>query len=165
MRYAGRMTLSDTLMLLGFFGACFVIASSGAIFKPGDWYENLAKPPWNPPNWLFPPAWAVFFTLIAIAGWLVWRQVGFGLPLAVYGVHLLLNAGWSAIFFGLKRPDLAFAELVVFWLSILATILVFAPISATAAWLLAPYLAWVTFAGVLNWSIWQRNRVAGFARG
>ena len=93
-------------MLLGFFGACFATASSGAVFKPGDWYENLAKPPWNPPNWLFPPAWSVFYTLIAIAGWLVWRQVGFGLALVVYGVHLLLNAAWSAIFFGLKRPDL-----------------------------------------------------------
>ena len=165
MRYAARMTLTDTIALFGFFGAVFVVASSGAYFKPGDWYENLAKPPWNPPNWLFPVAWSVFYTLIAISGWLVWRQVGFGPALAVYGVHLLLNAAWSAIFFGLKRPGWAFAELVVFWLSIVATIVVFAPISATAAWLLAPYLVWGSFAGVLNWSIWQRNRATGFARG
>ncbi|MDB5374527.1 MAG: CrtK [Belnapia sp.] len=159
------MRFSDILPLIGFFAVCFATACSGAVFKPGDWYENLAKPAWKPPNWLFPPVWSVLFTLIAIAGWLAWRQVGFGLPLVVYGIHLLLNAGWSALFFGLKRPDLAFAELVVFWLSILATILLFAPVSAAAAWLLAPYLAWVTFAGMLNYAIWQRNREAGFVRG
>lgn len=165
MRYAVDMTLSDTLPLLGFFGACFVVALSGAFFKPGDWYANLAKPPWNPPNWLFGPAWAVFYSLIAVSGWLAWRQVGFAFPLVVYGIHLLFNAAWSAVFFGLRRPDLAFLELLFFWCSILATILAFVPVSTTAAWLLAPYLAWVTFAGVLNWSIWQRNRVSGFARG
>ncbi len=161
MRYAVVMDLNNILGLIGFFGACFLVATSGAIFRPGDWYENLAKPPWNPPNWLFPPAWTLLFIMIAIAGWLVWRRAGFagaGLALAVYGVQLLLNAGWSALFFGLRRPDLAMAEVVLLWLSILATILLFAPIHATAAWLMAPYLAWVTFAAVLNYSIWQRNR-------
>jgi tryptophan-rich sensory protein len=161
MRYAAAMDLNDILGLIGFFGACFLVATSGAIFRPGDWYENLAKPPWNPPNWLFPPAWTLLYIMIAVAGWLVWRRAGFagaGLALAVYGVQLLLNAGWSALFFGLRRPDLAMAEVVLLWLSILATILLFAPIHATAAWLMVPYLAWVTFAAVLNYAIWQRNR-------
>lgn len=161
MRYAAAMDLNNILGLIGFFGACFLVATSGAIFRPGDWYENLAKPPWNPPNWLFPPAWTLLYIMIAVAGWLVWRRAGFGgagLALAVYGVQLLLNAGWSALFFGLRRPDLAMAEVVLLWLSILATILLFAPIHATAAWLMVPYLAWVTFAAVLNYSIWQRNR-------
>ncbi len=149
--------MNSTLALLGFFAACFLVACSGAVFRPGEWYESLAKPSWNPPNWLFAPAWTLLYILIAIAGWLVWREAGIVPALALYAVQLVLNAAWSGIFFGMKRPDLAFAELVLLWLSILGCILLFAPISATAAWLMAPYLAWVTFAGALNYAIWQRN--------
>ncbi len=148
------------LSLLPFFAACFTAALSGAFFRPGDWYEDLAKPSWRPPNWLFPPAWSVLYVCIAVAGWLVWRTgaPGVATSLAVYGVSLLLNAGWSAVFFGMRRVDWAFGELALLWLSIAATIAVFAPISTTAALLLAPYLVWVTFAGALNLSIWQLNR-------
>ena len=154
------MTISDALSLSPFIGACFCAALSGAFFKPGDWYEGLAKPRWRPPNWLFPPAWSVLYVCIAVAGWLVWRadSTASNVALVVWGVSLLFNAGWSAVFFGLRRVDLAFGELVLLWLSIAATIGVFAPVSTAAAWLLAPYLAWVTFAGVLNLSIWQLNR-------
>lgn len=155
------MDFSEALGLLGFLGACFAVSTSGAVFMPGDWYEGLAKPPWNPPNWLFPPAWAVLYVTIAVAGWMVWRRVGFAgaaVPLAIYRVQLLLNAGWSAVFFGLRRPDWAFAEVALLWLSILATILAFHPLHAGAAWLLVPYLAWVSFAAVLNFSVWRRNR-------
>lgn len=156
------MDLTETLGLVGFFGACFAFSASGAIFMPGDWYEGLAKPSWNPPNWLFPIAWAVLYATIAVAGWMVWRRAGFAgaaLPLAIYGVQLLLNAGWSAVFFGLRRPDWAFAEVLLLWLSILATILAFHPVHAGAAWLLVPYLCWVSFAAVLNFSVWRRNRM------
>ena len=155
------MTVTGLLSLLPFLAACFVAALSGALFRPGDWYEHLAKPRWRPPNWLFPPAWSVLYVCIAVAGWLVWRQGGDAASpaLAVYGVQLLFNAGWSAVFFGLRRVDWAFGELLLLWLSIAATIAVFAPISTAAALLLAPYLAWVTFAGALNLSIWQLNRV------
>ena len=154
------MTTSSILSLLPFVAACFCAALSGAFFRPGDWYEHLAKPSWRPPNWLFAPAWSVLYICIAIAGWLVWQQGGPGTAtaLTVWGVSLLFNAGWSAVFFGLRRMDWAFGELLLLWLSIAATIAVFAPISATAAWLLAPYLAWVTFAGVLNFTMWQLNR-------
>jgi tryptophan-rich sensory protein len=147
----------DILPLLGFLGACFVAASTGAIFKPGAWYEGLAKPPWRPPNWLFGPAWAVLYTLIAVSAWLVWQEVGFGAALVVWSVHLVINAGWSWVFFGLRRPDLAFGWILLLWASIAATIAAFAPVSALAAALLAPYLAWVSFAAVLNLSIWRRN--------
>jgi tryptophan-rich sensory protein len=102
--------------------------------------------------------------MIAVSGWMVWRQAGLAgaaLPLAVYAVQLLFNAGWSAVFFGLKRPDLAFLEVVGLWLSIVATILVFFPVSRTAALLLLPYLAWVTFAATLNFTIWRLNPVRG----
>jgi tryptophan-rich sensory protein len=147
------------LSLLPFIALCFLVALSGAVFRPGDWYEGLAKPSWRPPNWLFAPAWAVLYVCVACSGWLVWQAAGLGAARAfgVYAVQLLFNAGWSAVFFGLRRPDWAFGELVLLWLSIVANIAVFAPISAGAAWLLAPYLAWVTFAGVLNFSIWQLN--------
>ncbi len=151
--------MHSILGLLGFLGANFAAAMSGAMFPPGAWYEGLRKPSWNPPNWAFPVVWTILFVMMAFSGWLVWREVGFGLPIAVYGVQLVLNAAWSWLFFGLRRPDLAFAELVVFWLAILATILLFAPIHAGAAWLLVPYIAWVTTAGVLNWQLWRMNPV------
>ncbi len=155
------MDLSNILPFLGFLGACFVAASSGAIFKPGTWYEGLAKPWWRPPNWLFGPAWGVLYISIAVAGWMVWREAGFvgaGAAIAVWGGLLVLNFFWSAFFFGLRRPDWAMGELVLLWLSILATILIFHPILPSAAWLLVPYLCWVTFAGYLNFTIWQMNK-------
>lgn len=144
--------------LLGFFAAVALVAGSGILFKPGAWYESLKRPSWRPPNWAFGPAWTVLYAMIAVAGWLVWRKVGFGPALLVYAVQLLLNAGWSAVFFGLRRPGLALGELTLLWLSIIATIAAFLPIDALAAGLLLPYLAWVTFAGALNRSIWRMNR-------
>ena len=155
------MEMTSTLGMLGFFAACFAVSTTGAFFRPGDWYERLAKPRWRPPNWLFPPAWAVLYAMIAVSGWLVWREAGFAgaaVALGVYGVQLVLNAAWSAIFFGMRRPDLAFGEVVLLWLSILATIVAFYPTHAGAAWLLVPYLAWVTVAAALNLSIWRLNR-------
>ena len=148
------------LSFLPFLAACFCAALSGALFRPGQWYEKLAKPSWRPPNWLFPPAWTVLYFCMATAAWLVWQtgDARSTVALAVFGVQLVVNAGWSAVFFGLRRVDWAFAELILLWLSIAATIAVFAPISTGAALLLAPYLAWVTFAGALNLSIWQLNR-------
>lgn len=155
------MDITSILGLLGFVGACLAVSTTGAVFRPGDWYERLAKPPWRPPNWVFPPAWAVLYLCIAVAGWLVWREAGFAgaaVPLGIYAVQLALNAAWSAIFFGLRRPDLAFAEVVALWLSIAATIVAFHPVHAGAAWLLVPYLCWVTFAAALNLAIWRLNR-------
>ena len=150
--------MDNLLGLLPFVAACFVVALSGAVFRPGTWYESLAKPWWRPPNWLFGPAWTVLYICIAVSGWLAWRQAGWCLALEVYTAQLLLNAGWSAVSFGLRRLDLAFAELILLWLSIALTALLFAPISTAAAVLLLPYLAWVSFAGVLNFTLWQMNR-------
>ncbi|WP_420391933.1 TspO/MBR family protein [Acuticoccus sp.] len=152
--------IEDWGALLAFVAVNFAAASTGGIFRPGTWYEELRKPSWTPPNWLFAPAWTVLYALIAYAGYLVWRSAAPGeatVPLIVYGVHLALNASWSAIFFGLKRVDLAFLELVVFWLSIVATIALFYQVRVEAALILLPYLAWVTFAGALNLAIWRMN--------
>ena len=123
--------------------------------------SRLAKPRWRPPNWLFPPTWAVLYLTIAVSGWLVWwtsGSAGAALPLAIYLVQLVLNAAWSPIFVGMRRPDLAFVEIVILWCSIVATIATFQPLNAVAAWLLLPYLAWVTFAAALNFTIWRMNR-------
>ncbi|MFN0194082.1 MAG: TspO/MBR family protein [Aestuariivirga sp.] len=161
------MNIASMLALFGFVGACFLAAATGALFPPGEWYEQLVKPSWRPPNWLFAPAWTILYLTIAVSGWLVWREFGFvaaALPFAIYFVQLILNAAWTPIFFGLHRPDLAFFEIVFLWLSIVATIAFFHPLNAEAAWLLLPYLAWVTFASALNFAIWQLNSASASPR-
>jgi len=148
------------LSLLPFLAAVFAAASSGAIFKPDAWYRDLAKPPWTPPDWVFPLGWTAIYLLIAVAGWRVWLADA-GEPkaaaLAIYGLQLVLNAGWSAIFFGLRRIDLAMLELVMLWIAVAANILLFLPIDKIAGLLLLPYLGWVTFAGCLNATVWRMN--------
>ena len=148
-------------MLPGFHRRLLLAALTGALFRPGDWYERLAKPTWRPPNRLFAPVWTVLYFTIAVSGWLVWREAGFSgaaLPLAMYVLQLVLNAAWTPIFFGLHRPDLGFLDIVLVWLSIVATIALFFSIHAAAALLLLPYLAWVTFAAALNFAVWRLNR-------
>ncbi len=160
-REAGTGELEKNMSLVVFFLVVLLVASSGAMFKPDAWYRALAKPAWNPPDWLFGAGWALLYALIAIAGWFVWeRPTGetVVIPMIIYAVQLALNAGWSPIFFGLKRMDWAFAELVCLWLAIVANILAFHAIEPLAAWLLLPYLAWVTFAGALNLAVWRLNR-------
>ena len=157
------MNWNAILSLVIFLLACAAAATPGLVFRPGEWYRRLAKPRWRPPDWLFGPVWLVLYLSIAVSGWLVWRQAGFAgagaLALAVYASQLVLNGLWSTIFFGLHRPDLAFVEIVVLWLSILATIVLFHPIDETAAYLLVPYAAWVAFAAVLNYRVWRLNPV------
>jgi translocator protein len=148
------------LVLLGFIAACFLAALTGAMFRPGDWYERLTKPSWRPPNQLFAPVWSVLYLMIAVSGWLIWRETGFvgaTLPLAIYALQLVLNAAWTPLFFGLHRIDLGFFDIVLVWLSIVVTIVLFYPIHSVAAMLLLPYLAWVTFAAALNFAVWRLN--------
>ena len=119
------------------------------------------------PNRLFGPVWTFLYLTIAVSGWLVWREAGFAgavLPLAIYALQLVLNAAWTPLFFGLHRADLGFFDIVLLWLSIIATISLFYPIHLGAALLLLPYLAWVTFAAALNFAIWRLNPSAA-ARG
>jgi tryptophan-rich sensory protein len=154
------MNASSLLMLVAFIIANTGAAATGALFRTGEWYRQLDKPSWRPPDWLFAPVWTALYAMIALSGWLVWRQAGLAgaaLPLTVYALQLILNALWTPIFFGLRRPDLALIEIVMVWGSILATIVLFHSVSPTAAWLLVPYLAWVSFASALNFSIWWRN--------
>lgn len=154
------MSMDSTLSLLAFLGMSALAASAGGIFRPGAWYEALRKPSWRPPNRLFGPVWAVLYAMIAVSGWLIYEEFGWEfaqVPLTVFVIQLLLNWLWSAIFFGLRRPGLAFLEIIALWLSIVALIYLFYPIREAAAWLLAPYLLWVSFAAALNFAIWRLN--------
>jgi len=148
------------LGLCGWLLLCFAAASLGAVFMPGEWYAALRKPAWNPPGWVFGPVWSTLYTMMAVAAWLVWKRGGFAAqrrPLALFLAQLALNAVWTPLFFGLHRPGVAFAEIVLLWLAIAATLVAFRPVSRAAAWLIAPYLAWVSFAAVLNGTLWRLN--------
>lgn len=136
-------------------------AALGSQFSPGGWYQEIAKPAWTPPGWVFGPVWTVLYAMMGVAAWLVWKRHGFRgarLALTLFGIQLLLNAAWSWLFFGLRRPDLALVDILLLWGVILATARAFHPLHRTAALLLVPYLVWVGFAAVLNAAIWQLNR-------
>jgi benzodiazapine receptor len=140
---------------------CFAAAGLGSVWTAksvGTWYQALEKPSWNPPNWLFGPVWSVLYLLMGIALWLVWRRTGLvAAPIGIFAVQLVLNAAWSGLFFGLQNPGAAFAEIVVLWVAIVATIVAFWRITPVAGILLLPYIAWVSFAGALNFTIWRLN--------
>jgi translocator protein len=153
-----RQTLALCLFLAGSFAA----AAIGSRFMPGEWYAGIVKPEWNPPSWIFGPVWTLLYTLMAVAAWRVWRKAGFrssGQAMAAFGIQLVLNAGWSWLFFGRHQMDLAFVEILALWIAILATAVAFHRIDQPAAWLLLPYLAWVAFAAVLNGTLWRLNVV------
>lgn len=126
------------------------------------WYAGLTKPSFSPPNALFGPVWTALYIMMAAAAFLVWRR-GFEtepvkIALIVFGAQLILNILWSILFFGLKMPGLAFCEIILLWILILATILLFRKVTNVAAWLMVPYILWVSFAAALNYSLWRLNR-------
>jgi tryptophan-rich sensory protein len=126
-----------------------------------EWYASLRKPWFNPPGWIFGPVWGVLYTLMGIALFLIWRTGLKGrqekLAVLIFAVQLALNALWSVIFFGARSIPAAMVEIILLWLAILATIISFAKISRMAAWLLSPYLLWVSFAAVLNFFLLIKN--------
>ncbi len=147
-----------------FLGLCAFAALSGALFRAGAWYDALRKPSWQPPKWLFAPAWSILYLTIAFSGWLVWRKAGLSaarFPLAAWGFSLGINALWSPLFFGLRNPLLGMIDITALWLSIVAVIVLFHPVSPAASLLLLPYLFWVTFAGMLNLAILRLNPTGG----
>ncbi len=136
---------------------CFLPGVIGSRFRPGPWYEALAKPAWTPPGWAFPVAWTALYALMGIALWTAWRAGAGRLALGVFAAQLVLNAAWSWLFFGLHRPGLALVEIVVLWLLILASTVLFWRLRPLAGGLLVPYLAWVGFATALNAAIVRLN--------
>jgi tryptophan-rich sensory protein len=141
-------------LLTGFLGS---LATRSSV---NSWYVELSKPSWTPPDWLFGPVWTALYILMAVAAWLVWRKASSAdvkMALRLFIAQLLLNLLWSYLFFGMLWPGAALIEIVILLVAILAVALAFAKISPLAGWLLTPYLAWVSFATVLNFEIWRRN--------
>lgn len=147
----------------------FILASQaaglvGSIFttsKITTWYATLNKPSFNPPGWIFGPVWVTLYTMMGIAAYFVWQKRGdnplVNMALVIFFIHLIFNALWSILFFGLQNPMWAFMEIVILWLMIVALIIIFYKIDRRAAYLLIPYLLWVSFASVLNFYIWNLN--------
>lgn len=127
-----------------------------------SWYQTINKPTWNPPNWIFAPVWTTLYVMMGIALFLVWKSdTSESLKktaITLFGIQLVLNFFWSFIFFNQHQPGWALVEIIVMWASILLTIFSFANVSKTAAWLLVPYISWVSFATILNYTIWQLNK-------
>jgi translocator protein len=153
----------ERLGLAAFVAAClFVAGIGGAItgLTVNDWYQELAKPPFNPPSWVFAPVWTALYVLMAVAAWRVWLQADSAArrpALTVFAVQLCLNLLWSCLFFGLTSPGAALVEICALWAAIVVTIVRFKSVDVLAAWFLVPYLAWVSFAALLNGSIWWLN--------
>jgi benzodiazapine receptor len=155
----------DILTLVVFVLICQAAGGIGGLFTAtsvGTWYAALRKPPYNPPGWIFGPVWTVLYALMGVAAWLVvrrgWNSVAVKAALAAFVAQLVLNMLWSAVFFGMRSPGIAFIELLGLWVAILVTIRLFWRVSPTAGALLVPYVLWVSFAAVLNYSIWRLNR-------
>ena len=133
-------------------------ATAGGV---ATWYPTLEKPSFNPPAWIFGPVWTLLYIAMAVAAWLVWRErTGHrrvAVPLVAYTLQLVANGLWSWFFFGHHRIGLALADITLMWVLIAVTIALFWPIRRAAAWLLVPYLAWVSYAGALNWALWRLN--------
>jgi tryptophan-rich sensory protein len=158
------MDKRNWLQLISAIAVCEIAGMLGSVFTLpaiSGWYAGLMRPAFSPPNWIFGPVWTTLFALMGIAAFLVWqkgwKQRMVRTALWIFAVQLVLNVAWSFIFFGQHNPGGAFIDIVLLWIAILATIIVFNRLSKPAAWLLLPYIAWVSFAGYLNYSIWQLN--------
>ena len=159
------MNIRDIWKLVVSIVACLAAGAIGSIFTRSaisTWYATLEKPPFSPPNWLFAPVWTLLYILMGIAAFLVWRK-GLGnrrvrSALIVFLIQLILYTLWSVVFFGLESPLFGLVIISVLWVVILVTVIQFYKISRAASVLLWPYLLWVTFAAVLNYSIWLLNR-------
>ena len=147
--------------LIGLVAVCLGTAAIGGAITSssvGTWYQTLQRPAWTPPDWVFAPVWTALYVSMAMAGWLVWRTgEDVRLPLVLFGIQLLLNLGWSVLFFGLRSPGAAAVEIVWLWAAIVATTVVFVRRVRLAGWLFVPYAVWVTFAAALNVAIWRMN--------
>jgi tryptophan-rich sensory protein len=150
--------------LVGWLALCFSVAGIGGKWTSREipeWYRTLARPAIAPPNWVFGPVWTLLYVLMAVAAW----RVGLSAPspardwaLGLFLAQLALNLAWSWIFFHRHAIGLALAEIALLWIAIGATTMVFSRLTAVAAWLMAPYWAWVSFASLLNWGFWRLNR-------
>ena len=141
-------------LLIGFSSSFFTVS------EIGSWYQTIEKPSWNPPNWIFGPVWTTLYVLMGISLFLVWKSSALHKRSAIilFSLQIVLNFFWSFIFFKQHQIGLAFAEILALWSMILLNIFAFGRINKLAAWLLVPYISWVSFAAILNFTIWQLNK-------
>ena len=149
--------MTGWISFIPFLGLVFAVAASGAVFMPGAWYQSLKRPSWTPPNWLFAPAWSVLYVMIAIAGWRVWSAAGLSAALAIWALNLIFNAAWSWLMFGRRQIQMALFDALAMLVTILVFMVLAWPIDPIATWLFAPYLAWVSFATLLNATLLRLN--------
>ena len=146
--------------LIGWLVLCYSASATAVFVSTDGWYAALAKPAWNPPAWIFGPVWTVLYAMMAVAAWMVWCRGGWRVqtyPLMLFVAQWALNALWTPLFFGLKQPGLAFGAIVLLWGALIATLHAFRRVRPAAALLLLPYAAWLTFAVLLNYTIWRMN--------
>jgi translocator protein len=148
------------LALIVLIVVCFSVAGLGGMATTPNipnWYAWLTKPSWTPPSWLFGPVWSILYLSMAVAAWLVWRKGNALVPLVLFAFQLAFNLAWSWLFFGLHSPGTACIDIVLLWAAIAATMIAFWRRSPVAGLLFVPYLAWVSFAAILNFAIWRLN--------
>jgi translocator protein len=157
--YSMRIQVAGLIVWLAvsFFASAF---GAVATMQAGEFYTQLIRPEWAPPPSIFGPVWSVLYALMGVAAWLIWRVDGFRsawIALSLYLIQLVPNALWSWFFFAWRQGGMAFWDIIILWLGIVATLVTFYRIKPLAGALLAPYLAWVTFAVFLNFSLWKLN--------
>ena len=156
--------LRSIVALIAATGSCLLVGVSASLVTMTsiqEWYPQIRKPSWTPPDALFGPVWSALYLLMGVSAWLIWRDsVGRERrrALLLFTIQLVLNGVWSLLFFGLRSPGLASVEIVLLWSAIVATMLAFVRISRLAAGLLVPYLLWVSFAMALTLAVWNLNR-------
>ncbi|WP_440225316.1 TspO/MBR family protein [Dokdonella sp. MW10] len=142
---------------LVFLALVAVAAAFGSLSRPDEWYRALVKPSFNPPDALFAPVWTILYAAIAVAGWRVYRRVGWDYSLGLWGIQLALNAAWTPLFFGAHRIDLALVDIALLDVFVVATLVAFFRRDRIAAWLLVPYLGWIAFATLLTATLLRLN--------
>ena len=150
----------QSLALVGWCMLCLATAATGAFVSIDGWYAGINKPSWNPPAWIFGPVWTVLYLMMGVAAWLVWREGGCKArqwPLGLFLGQLFLNAIWTPLFFGMHQIGMALIDIALLWFSIGTTMIAFWQVRRPAGLLLVPYLAWVSFAAALNFTLWRMN--------
>lgn len=156
-------TTRQALVLLAIVAVCLAIgAVGGAVTSTSvtTWYQELHKPAFNPPNWIFAPVWTALYIAMAVSAWNVWRRHGLQgaqLAISLFASQLVLNLAWSILFFGMREIGLALIEIMLLFAAIVGTALAFRRLDGVAALLFVPYVAWVGFAALLNFAIWRLN--------
>ena len=163
LKQPARQRVRDLIALTVCVALCYAVGAMGSVLFAGardGWYASLAKPAFTPPGWIFGPVWTVLYICMGVAAWLVWRRLGLQAgagPLGLFAIQLALNGAWMPLFSGLRSPGWAFADIVALWVMIVWTTARFFAVRRLAGWLMVPYLAWTSFAAVLNFAIWQLN--------